>query len=801
MKSGGKFKELFEILESLEVNNLNDIADVLHCIHYLLLECTSKSTTKNSETVPKCCKKLLSSYKTIIQKLFKSGSNRFIVIAFKVLKSIVYSDPANSARDVFFVLDLCLTNDINLHKFRDNVDDNDTVRSAFIDFSLACLVDTDILVTRLWLSRNVLVYTLVVNLAFDKYENVMLVLKSLDKYVLKRSDLQKNFVRTAFTTDVLKSLMNLYEWTGVSNKLFSLEHEKAIMNSTQDILFTLFTVKKFGIASNAILQSRVNAKQKHMLLALKNSRMNEYQYRLTLKLFETSPDVLFAVMENYGSLLKSKNLEWNFVVKFLIDILTIHDPVEIVRQFVNSDAKYISNFIINATLPRTILEFMDERALLSPKNSDMIKDYLHLMVTMLKLCQTYLTEVPKLQHLNQFDFKKIKFDAINRILSMFPKIDVIMKSLSKYIEATKGKSYEAIEFAMDILLISINSFPSFIEASSFVMSYRTILQPIYEYKNNQNTFINAEFKAIKVVLALEPQSISLESELFEPILRSIVNIFINGDKDKQSEANDLLQSIFSSTNLFEGNNNKASIWIQSLVEVDKEVVPLIIEFLIAAFHKTKGNINTIRDKSHSLVNEAFVKFKNFDEILLEDDAVAEETVEMPTVDLLFIHICSEELPKNVLSYLDYVALSYFLYFPHPEIIQNVYSNVESQLNQYFKSWIIEGQPTALECDKEIISNFSSSILKNDTNLLNELKEYLKSGYKALQCIQIIVFHVVQMLSLDKFDEKLLKTCCLYFNEIIEMIKMDYPAYLEDVLQYIFTDHHGLFQNFSIDGEY
>ncbi|XP_062558645.1 uncharacterized protein LOC134223495 [Armigeres subalbatus] len=811
IRAGGTFKPLLKLLESIDNSKLYDIASLLELIHYILIESVNYDEV-HADYANKCARKIFTEYKQVLMSLLMGQQDEKLLIAgFRILKAILLVDQTHG-RDILQLIDICIL-EMEVAKYREKTeqdDDQESLRGVFIDFNLSFLIDTSSEVVRAWLSRFLLVHSLLANLVYDRAENVILVMKTFQQYIMESHEIDKYIYRTTFNIDILKALVNVYQWIGPTNQAVDMQTHNTVMNAAEKVVFPLLTSKKYHLVPKVVDLGRANSRHKHILLALKNSQLNKHQRKLALKIFEVCPEVLPAVMENFGTLLKWKKTESR---QFLLEILQQLKPEEVTKQFTTANAKQVSNFVTKSTLPRTVLEYVTS----SIDKHFFIRSHLELLSVMLCQCEKYLQEIPKLKNLDQFDIKKVKFDVINQILGLFPTIDAIMSAIMKHCcDKTVDKPYIAMEYAMDIILACIRTFPSYIESSSFITTYRNILNPVYRFRVASHEYLPYEFKAIKVVVALEPQSIAFNSNLFPSVLKLLTKVYLNGSPEMQLEATTQLLALFRNTTLFGNNPTEIEIWFQSLHCVEPTLVPELVSFLAFSCHKAAERQAKVVEKDHSLINEAFEKVRRsdldemFDRVEVEAAGQLEETIELPVADnfLIYMFHPSTNRPPQVHSYLEAVALRYFHLLPHPEIVENCAKNMEGQIKKYFKKWIVNGKLKPLDAFGETSSlgRLSKLVLQMEKNVEEVLPQDPHHRCELVYLIHELIFYATRLIELGKFDSSYATVCSYYLDSFLDkLLEMEAdlaPAdqKLGGVLENIFCHRPILYQHFTITNQ-
>ncbi|XP_055597687.1 uncharacterized protein LOC129747470 [Uranotaenia lowii] len=813
IRAGGTFKPLIKVLNALDKEKLSDIAELLTLIHYILIESVNYDET-HADYAAKCAKSIITDYKPVIMSLLRTLQNEFHKSsAFRILKAVLLVDYSHG-KDILKLLDVCLP-DMEMLTVRESSanDSHESLRGVFIDFNLSFLIDTGADLTRAWLSRFLLVNPLVSNLLYDRAENVILVMKTFQQYVLECPEIDKYIYRTTFSTDILKALIHVYDWVGPPKANINEELRASVSNAVEKVVLPLLTSKKYHLVPKVTDLAKGSSRHKHILLALKNSKLGKHQRKLILKIFEVCPEVLPAVFENFGTLLKTKKPENQ---AFLLEILRAPKPKEIVPRFITADAKQVSNFVVKSTLPRTILEyvssFIDSRPAIC----------LEMLSVMLGQCEQYLQEITKLTNLDQFDQKKVKFDVINQILALFPTIDTIMFSMNS-VRTNKlvSKPYIVMEYAMDILIACIRTFPSYIESSAFITTYRNILDPVYKNAALEQEYLSYEFKAIKVVIALEPQSIAFNSNLFPSVLKLLIKVYLHGNLEMQRESTQMLLSLFQNTSLFGNNPTEIEIWFQSLKQI--EFTSAIFPYLAKSFRTAAEQQNLPKENDHSLINEAFEKVRksDLDELFKQVEAESygqqqasssDRTIELPVADnfLMYMFHPSTERPEQFRPYLEAVALRYFHLLPYPEIVENCCKSLGGSMYKHFRKTVVDGKLKRLDENNRngSLGKLSGFLLDKKTVPLDQIIQDDSTDQRCelVYLIHQTVFYATRFIEQGDLDQEYVSVCLHYLNTLLDrllQVEIELPAQdrkLDEVLRNIFCHRPVLYQHFSIRKE-
>lgn len=218
LKVGGKPLELVQALERIDKTQLFHIAYIFQALQLTLIEVLSNATQLTQPTV-QACSYLLNSHRNTIEKLLYSNVAQHKRVVLKLLTAIVALEP-EFGRDILTTLSVVF-NAENLNKFTRHSkyqltsDNNESsVRTCYVHFILSYLIEGNFILIRNLLDRNELVMAVVSGLIYDDHETVVLVLSTLQKFVLKTIQVSKTKKVQVFNVNVVKELLQLYEWKG-----------------------------------------------------------------------------------------------------------------------------------------------------------------------------------------------------------------------------------------------------------------------------------------------------------------------------------------------------------------------------------------------------------------------------------------------------------------------------------------------------------------------------------------------------------------------------------------------------------
>lgn len=121
--------------------------------------------------------------------------------------------------------------------------DADNVRTCFVRFILAFLIEGNVSIIRELLDKRGVLTSVFSGLIYDSHELVQLVLGTVKKYVLENLKISKTTKLHVFSTPVVQSLVSLYNWKGPNNWTADPKKSKINLpvNSTEkEVIFLSF---------------------------------------------------------------------------------------------------------------------------------------------------------------------------------------------------------------------------------------------------------------------------------------------------------------------------------------------------------------------------------------------------------------------------------------------------------------------------------------------------------------------------------------------------------------------------------
>lgn len=852
---GGKPLELIEALERIDKTQLFHVSYLFQITQLVLIEILSNSTHLTQAAI-QACSFFFNKHRSCIESLLNSRTNSHRKSVLKLLTAIVALEPT-FGREILSTINV-IFNPETLERFtrhtKPDVNGGDeTVRTCYVHFVMAYLIEGNVMLVRNLLDRNELIMAVLSGLMYDSQDTVCLVLGTLLKFVLKTAHVTKTKKVQVFNVDIVTKLVALFEWKGPAylaatfdkknnkdnaDRLVDKNELELVSKAVYEFLNVLLCSRKHGIAFQCLgfRLLKKNNTQKVFLSAVKQPWNNVYTAELAIEVLKACPELSKIALKRYNFYLDvKKKTEFFQTVDWFCKMLEAMTPNIVRIGAENMSATEMVQLIQTICMGPEILQKLAIDSRIRNSNIKIRYATTRLLHIMFKQCNYFLFAISKWNIYSQHDMRKIKFDMINHIFVCAPSVQQILLSLHMTLmKPGEDNMFQHLEATLDLLLIIAKSIPSFIEASASVMNYMKILQPIYEMNRGHESSTRIELKAVQLILTLEPKALSVNTPLFNQVIDSFINVFVFGATKEQSEAKALLRNVFLNTGFFENGLLEVDLWLESLKFIEEDALVAAKKFLVNALTTYDTNQTT---KLASNQIDGVNNVKNIEELFFNIDNGLTLTgfMDIPTLSNFFVHVVSKLNQQNddhVGAYINNVGFLLFHYQPEPQSIQSMMKDMKQQYGKYMKSWIVNGKPSKLpEHHLEILVKFYDALLDGDSAFVDvfkstsssvrlriggvetEVNESLNNESHVMIFIYMTMFVAVQLNDQNKFDEKFNAHCMVYMKCLIEILHQLWNSESKDTkggfeveqvdnnfvssLKYIFESRFYFLNNFNI----
>ncbi|XP_072763089.1 nucleolar pre-ribosomal-associated protein 1 [Anoplolepis gracilipes] len=651
--AGGGILEVLRLLEFSDKKNIGSAIAVFSAINTLLMKILAEYPQYQNSAV-EACRHLLNSYMSIIHSMLSVQSNikqRKVVL--RLLTGIVSLDNSLS-RELLAHLSL-QQNVLEILTQHVKPTDPQNVRTCFIHFILAFLVEGNSSVIKTLLDKRNLLTCIFSDLLYDSKDIVTLILTTVKTYILENTSITKTIKLHVFSTSVVLNLISLYNWKGPTNWPKNKTHhsgesedflaDKVIVNdAVHEFLITLLTSHRYGI----IFHDRTlgGSRSKHnqlvhtVLQNLEKPWEHEKPSDLVIKIMVACPDLIrsqYAVVEPF--LEPRVSSKWICLLRFVKKVIESLDPASYIKTCtMELDANRLINTLLSLIVPDIIIK----SAILPGLSHDSLlvrHEILSLLLAMTSqvkiICSTF--------H-NIFTIQNQITDFILRII---PNLETILKVWNQAFEADvnmiNSESTENIQNPdlLDHLNVILNVLHSYKDICPELLDNSMTLQPNVLLSNLNNlqddkeedggvklTKVNCmKVKAIQFLLALDFSIFAPKEKTFKKALSFLISLI--HQTALSAESYDATRTLLNSTGLFETCNNELDIWIDgfSMITDPKEKEELTFWFmsvLKSCIKHTDKYINCITQaeemlndqvvsldvKAEDVINELFDKANN-----------------------------------------------------------------------------------------------------------------------------------------------------------------------------------------------
>lgn len=668
------------------------------------------------------CAYILNNHRSSIEKLLGSNYAAHKRAVLKLLTDTVYLAP-HLGRELLATFNVAFNSEtlarFTAHeKSECHLPTEERLRTCYIYFILAFIIEGNHILIRNLLDRTELILGLLSGLVYDSKEVVLLVLNSLLKFVLQSFEVTKTKKVQVFDSKLLARLFDLFEWKGpeyfaaICNKktkdkasqFIRIDDNTIVCDMAHQFLCQLLASRKNGVAFKCLGQRkmRTNRLQKKFLSSIDHFFGNPHKSSLIIEILKACPEIMKKFVQKHAPCLdpNKKNNNWMDVVKFFTDLIDEMSPKIIRSQIDNMNAKELTESVKEICMAPELMQQLRNRDTLRSNEILYRLKAMNLLHSMFKQCNQYLYSLTKWCPNRINDIKKIKFEMINYISAHCPSVEHILLSLhmSQVDESVDSNlMFEHLECTLDLLLIITESVPSFIETTSSVINYIKILGPIYELNREQDSSTRIEFKAVKLMLALEPKALSPKTQLFNDVIQSFFNVYRFGAPNEQIQAKHLLRTVFHNTGLFENGSLEIDLWLTAMNQMDENSVPNVRQFLVdrIKYHDaSESNVLQLQtlpgETSNTNLIETFKRIERGETLKGILDVVTLKPIFLSVVKSL-AEMEDNDDKKEIQSYVETVAFYLFHYLPQPETVFHAMKSVPSKYSSYMKKWITQSK--------------------------------------------------------------------------------------------------------------
>lgn len=431
LEEGGSVLEILKVFDTTDKKNINNIATLFSAVHILVIRVLglypegSEQYTKTEET----CRRLINTHTSSMQSMLSNQSNAKQRKTILKMLTTMITLGGTIPRDI--LTNLSLNSQILEAVTRlTKPTDRNNVRTSFIHFILAFLIDGRNNTIRSLLEKRDILPSIFPDLIYDSHDTVNLALTTVKKYVLENLTITKTMKLHIFTTQVVQSLVNLYNWKGPKNwpglkkdkekmkqEKIDPEEKEIAVEAVHEFLLILMTSKKYGIIfQDKSLGTGQGRKNNQLVSTVLKSLDRPWEHDkpgdLVVQILRACPDLMKAQITQTEPFLSPKaTSKWIKLIQFLnqvINSLDIEKCFQDAKELTEVKIDHFANTVINLTLPMIVLRKAVAPALLHSNRRVRHESVL--------LFTTMLNQTKKLLSLAEDYFECTKFQIFNNHL-------------------------------------------------------------------------------------------------------------------------------------------------------------------------------------------------------------------------------------------------------------------------------------------------------------------------------------------------------------------------------------------------
>ncbi|XP_008209600.1 nucleolar pre-ribosomal-associated protein 1 [Nasonia vitripennis] len=857
LQAGGSVLEILRLLDSSEKKNINNASTVFAAMHIAIMKILAQYPQMQS-SAEEACRHLINTHLASIHLMLSAQSkpkNRKIVL--KLLAAVV-SLGGTLPRE--------LLNHLSFHSqllevlvTHSKPTDPQSVRTCFIHFILAFLIDGTASDVRALLEKRGVLSSIFAGLTYDYSNVVQLVLTTVKKYILENPIITKTTKLHVFSTPVVQGLVNLYNWKGPKNwpghkkqKLLTEnidpEEKEITVSAIHEFLITLLTSKKYGIVFQDKSLGTDSGKHNQLINTILQSLDKPWEHEkpaeLIVKILTACPDLIKSqLIYTEPFLVPRVSKKWISVMQFIKRIINDVD-VDNCLKLCSSDMTIMqmANAISNLTIPPIV---MRNAVIPSLEHKSPIINYetISLVLIMIKKIESFIKAFEH-SKFNSSEISTFKNLLLEYVLKHMPSFDCI---LNIWVQALSHESDDQSADAeekdihveiKDRLLIIINLLQAYSEICPEILLTSgtanleqkptillTTLAGIPAIDEEELTFMKV--KALKILLCSNLSEFTPNEEIFSVSLSFLITKVGDKNVSFDSEVRQTLSLLLNGCGVFEGFNDQIEIWINSITHLDGiddklEVASYVGKIIKRIYKHTEKYLSLIHKIEENTGEEEMDIsrqediFNQLSERNIEDVKLLSAMLPVTAISLP-VYAAVETLKKTSSEALAHYLSVVFTHTLHCQVSSKAFLTLIEGLHipgqKYFICWLNCDSPALLKKpfeSKNIFRMVSKLLLGSDKickvyteemqlcmQLNDETFSFVLTNFKVKGLVQMVIFYFTQ--SLQKSDVELPTTVVTDILITLLTIAKDMSTDIEDLFKdcakYIFK-HPVLLQYFE-----
>ncbi|KAK2577471.1 hypothetical protein KPH14_003572 [Odynerus spinipes] len=765
IRAGGNILEVLRLLDASDKKNLSNAATVFAALNILIIKILAKFP-QNQASAEEACRHLINSHLSSIHSMMSTQCNaKQHKVVLKLLTAII-SLGGTLPRELLAHLSLQpkVIESLVQHT---KPSDPQSVRTCYIHFILAFLIEGNVSVVRSLLDKQGALTSIFPGLIYDKREIVNLVLATVKKYVLENLGISKTLKLYVFSTPVVQSLVSLYNWKGPTNwakgkrnnaaiNNIPTEEKELVTDMVHDFLITLLTSHRYGIIFHDRTIGTSHDKHNQLVNTVLQSLDRPWEHAkpsdLVVKIMAACPDLIRPQFNYLEAFLEPRvSTKWIRVMTFIKRIiqtvdaemcLKICSPELNISQLTNA----IGALCIPLPLIKTVIvpSLNHSSMIVRHEGIELLLVMINQMKKFLPAIKSYSTNVLEIKN-SIMDYVIKTVPNLNTILKVWTDAFIVTADENNLMEddsLSEPSKQDHFSTILNVLHAYNDTCPELLDTPlnvqpSLLLSGLNNLCDI-----DDDELIILRIKAIQVLLALDSFEFAPSKDTFTETFLFLCFLINENSSVVSSHAKETVKMILIKTGIFEGCYEQIDIWINGLCNtynsVEKtEIVDWFIKVIKTTTKHMDKYVNMIIEAEEAATDE-IVNANKLKDIFQELYTIEDRKDKSKNIESFYMQsatsispiLCCaihklKKAPSTVsLQYVSYILIHTLHCQVNPEPLIYLIKDIQDlQAETYLFSWSSNNSFTNIPKifpSMSMMRKLSKALLKDSIIQLNQL---------------------------------------------------------------------------------
>ncbi|KAJ8680513.1 hypothetical protein QAD02_016300 [Eretmocerus hayati] len=799
LEAGGSVLEVLRLLDSSDKSSFNNVCTVFSAMQILIMKILDKYP-QNQSHAEEACRHLINSHLASIHSMLSSqGKAKHHKVVLRLLAAIV-SLGGSLPRELLNHLSLH-TELVDVLVSHTKPTDQLSVRICYIHFILAFLIEGDTQDIKALLGKHKALSSIFSGLVYDYPNIVQLVLTTVRKYVLENPTITKTTKLHVFSTQVIQSIVNLYNWKGPKNypvnkkQAPSTEHidpdeKEVVLEAVHEFLILLLTSKKHGVAFHGhSLSSDSTNKHNQLINTVLQSLDKPWEHDrpsdLILKVLSACPDLIkpqLKYTETYIAPRASK--KWAAVIDFVRKIIKNINVEDCIKSSVlDMTLNQTTHSVLNLLVPPVIM-----KGAVHPSMEHDSSAVHHIIISLLLDIMEKVKELlATLENYNTYgsDHFACKNIVLQHIIKNMPNFETIFKvwvksvssgSKSQVLQLDEEIPFTPIEDRLMTILdfleariniIKENSSNETTDLTDIPENPSILLSSLDELQGIEDDVLDVlKVKALKVLLGSDLMDFSYNKGILKSSILFLIPRITSDNPSLASEVCETSQILMNRCGCFEGHIEEIEIWLNSIYHVESSEDRLEIANWIVKIIK-----KLMKQMDHSKIlkeSKGPIEPDCSEDIITTE--VSSSVPMLPDYSMSPFLCCAlDTFTGDVSKVLDHYLSVVLIHVLHCQIIPTAFTGAIKKLNvtsiKYLTCWsdehplaikkpfksgnIFRKLSTLLESDDEFKAEAKGNVIH--VRIGEDLMNYTLAKFDVKALLRMVIFHLTRSLSRENSD--------------------------------------------------